>query len=523
MERLKQKTIVLVFCLMISSFGLFLILNYGLISVKAQNIFNTNQNTPSLAIDQQAKSVELEKLSQSQLEDEKNDLSKKRVELEKIIAQKESSLTEIKTKIIALEKNIDSLRNQENQAVSEKDLKIIANTGESENLKKDGKVLDSEKNQENITKQSLQKIIDSTAKEILAEKNKQVTLDLELSKLQGELQAVSENLNRIENAILIKQKAVQQEVEKLRNNFFWNILEYLGYAFLILICFLLFNFLHKKIDQHSKISANFKRTASIILTVLTILISLTVFFYAFLGNLSLIFTFFGFFSAALVVALQDFVSSFVAWMLIRSKNQFSEKDVITVNTPTGPVTGQVIEIGLFRTGVKEKIGGEGADAERFTGRTVYFPNNIVLKHPVSNFNFDNPILWHQTDVHFRYGDNFLQMKSVLEVVMHNYFEMAIKRKYQFLDRSRNIRSKYQPKIYTSLEDTGPKFTIWFPARVSYYREALQYITEEMLIYFYKAGIDIGYPTEGLYKPEITTNFAQISEHQLSGLSHTDGD
>ncbi|MEI7477556.1 MAG: mechanosensitive ion channel domain-containing protein [bacterium] len=75
----------------------------------------------------------------------------------------------------------------------------------------------------------------------------------------------------------------------------------------------------------------------------------------------------------MVVSLQNFVSSFCAYIYLTSTAQFEEGDIIKTGNPMMPVTGEVRRIGFFFTTIRE------VDEELlFTGRISSFPNNLIF-------------------------------------------------------------------------------------------------------------------------------------------------
>ena len=78
-------------------------------------------------------------------------------------------------------------------------------------------------------------------------------------------------------------------------------------------------------------------------------------------------------SAAIVVALQNYVSSFFSYMYIISSRQFEEGDIIRTGNPFMTANGVVRTIGMFFTTIKEVD-----DELMFTGKTISFPNNLIF-------------------------------------------------------------------------------------------------------------------------------------------------
>jgi small-conductance mechanosensitive channel len=90
------------------------------------------------------------------------------------------------------------------------------------------------------------------------------------------------------------------------------------------------------------------------------------------GNTSLA-TGMGFLGAATVVALQNFIASFFTYIYISITNQYDHGDIIKIGDPRMTSIGEVLELGIFSTIIKE------LDHELlFTGRQFTLPNNIFF-------------------------------------------------------------------------------------------------------------------------------------------------
>ena len=232
---------------------------------------------------------------------------------------------------------------------------------------------------------------------------------------------------------------------------------------------------------------------ALIATLLTLLI-------AFIGNLALLITSFGVFSAALVVALQDFVSSFFAWILIGFSRIYRVGDTISITTGKGVVTGVVTTIGLFRTIFKEKIGGLDADKEMMTGKILSFPNNLVLKESLTNFTRDNNVIWHSINLIITFESDHRKARDILENICKQQFQFAMDHEQQYFAGTYNTK-QYKPRVYMNIAGDGPSFTIWFATKVGFFRERLEKYSEAILDAFQKEGIELAYTTNRVILPE----------------------
>ncbi len=232
----------------------------------------------------------------------------------------------------------------------------------------------------------------------------------------------------------------------------------------------------------------------VLTTSIFIISALVTILFAFVGNLTFLITSFGVLSAALVVALQDFVSSFFAWMMIKIKQQYKVGDIIELNSSKGAFTGRVIEIGIFRTTLKEKIGGEDIDKEFYTGKINSFPNNLILKEGVVNHTLDNKILWNAIDITVTFESDYEKAKIILEEIANKQFLYALDHKDTMLDDVFNLKTLYKPKIYMSIGLDGVEFTIWFATRIGQYRDSLEEYSRQIMHKFKAADVHLAYKT-----------------------------
>jgi len=269
---------------------------------------------------------------------------------------------------------------------------------------------------------------------------------------------------------------------------------YSFYFGLILIYFALQQLLNAIVDRFVKAEIA-RDIIKFLITFVIIAATVVTLLIAFVGNLTYLLTGLGVISAALVVALQDFVSSLFAFFWIKLRRIYKISDVIDINTgSTGIVTGVVLDIGIFRTTLKELYGEGELNAERSSGRTVSVPNNVILKAPVVNYTHDNRILWHVMSIIITFESDFEMAKKHIENILKKQFSYALDHKDQLLDDAYNLEYVYAPKVFMSIAGSGPQFDIWFAARYGHYREVRESISGAILHSFRTHGIDLAYTT-----------------------------
>ena len=103
-------------------------------------------------------------------------------------------------------------------------------------------------------------------------------------------------------------------------------------------------------------------------------------------------TFLGLAGAGLTVALKDFIVGFIGWFVLMGKNGIRLGDWVEING----VSGEVVEIGLFRTVLLET--GNWTDAGHPTGRRVTFTNSFAIEGHYFNFSTSGQWLWDELQV-----------------------------------------------------------------------------------------------------------------------------
>jgi small-conductance mechanosensitive channel len=101
---------------------------------------------------------------------------------------------------------------------------------------------------------------------------------------------------------------------------------------------------------------------------------------------------FGLATAALTVALQDFILAFFGWFILIGKKGMRVGDIVEIDG----VGGEVLEIGLMSTTLLET--GTLAEQGHPTGRRVNFMNSFAIKHKYFNFSTAGQWMWDQFDV-----------------------------------------------------------------------------------------------------------------------------
>jgi small-conductance mechanosensitive channel len=278
------------------------------------------------------------------------------------------------------------------------------------------------------------------------------------------------------------------------------VFEILGYFVGIILLYLIFQFIKLRITlviRDEVLKSRFRNWLNLCFVFFTTYVSVLVFS----KHSSTILAISGVLSAALVFALQDFVSSFFAWVFILSKEKYRVGDIIKIAGTHAYIYGKVIKIEIFRTILEERMGdgdyNGNLNKEMVTGRTVSIPNNMVMKGAVMNFTLENKVMWHNYNLIITFDSDFGLTEELLNNILKEVFDTVYFKKH-------HIPISYQPKTAISIADNGVDFSIWFPVTVGKFREILTSISKQVLIKFKENKIKLAFTTITLDNPPSTT-------------------
>jgi len=130
-----------------------------------------------------------------------------------------------------------------------------------------------------------------------------------------------------------------------------------------------------------------------------------------LGPPNQITTILGFATAALTLALKDFILAFLGWFALMGRNGIRIGDWVEIRG----VGGEVIEIGLLKTTLLEM--GNWTSTGHPTGRRVSFVNSFALEGHYFNFSTGGQWLWDELQVSLpASGDPYQLAQQIRETV-----------------------------------------------------------------------------------------------------------
>lgn len=170
-------------------------------------------------------------------------------------------------------------------------------------------------------------------------------------------------------------------------------------------------------------------------------------------------TIISFISAALTLALRDFVYNFFAGIYIKVKKPFSVEHRIEVND----IKGDVVSINALSFELLEV--GTNIHGEQSTGRIVNIPNSVALTSPLKNYEKNFKYIWAELTVRTKMDIDIEETKSILlEIVNSNEVVKRIPKKMEneIEDISLDYRiyyNKLDPIIYCRIVETHVEFYV----------------------------------------------------------------
>ena len=170
------------------------------------------------------------------------------------------------------------------------------------------------------------------------------------------------------------------------------ILQSAAFIILILICMILGHSLVRRLMSHPALDRRQAQTLRMVLDLAVQAAGILLILLVLFGAPHETPTILGLTTAALTIALQDFVLAFFGWFVLMGKRGIRIGDWVEING----VGGEVVEVGLMRTTLLE-IGSLG-DRGFPTGRRISFMNGFAIRGQYFNFSTTGQWMWDEITV-----------------------------------------------------------------------------------------------------------------------------
>lgn len=221
------------------------------------------------------------------------------------------------------------------------------------------------------------------------------------------------------------------------------------------------------IKKDNKTEYHQKRIINFLITMLTILL-LIIIWMPYIKN---ILTFISFISAAMTIALREFIYNLFSGIYIKVRKPFSVEDRIEIDETRGDVINiNMLNFEILEVSEKDHYNGQS------TGIIVTIPNSMIFTKPLKNFNKIFKYIWNEMTIKIPLDENVSEAKRVIYKIVNNneiVNKIPTKMQKQIDNLSPNYRiyyNKYEPIIYTKVEGEVIELTVRYlihPKKVRY--------------------------------------------------------
>jgi small-conductance mechanosensitive channel len=182
---------------------------------------------------------------------------------------------------------------------------------------------------------------------------------------------------------------------------------------LILICMVLGDGLVRRLMSHPGLDRRQLQTFRMILELAVQVVGALLILLVLFGAPHQTPTILGLATAALTIALQDFVLAFFGWFVLVGRRGIRVGDWVEING----VGGEVTEVGLMRTTLLET--GNLADRGYPTGRRITFMNGFAIRGQYFNFSTTGQWMWDEITIAIPPSvDTHATVDRILQAVQH---------------------------------------------------------------------------------------------------------
>lgn len=228
----------------------------------------------------------------------------------------------------------------------------------------------------------------------------------------------------------------------------------------VLVIFYLLKIIGRKIIQ--KLTSGRREFVSnhayqVVLNILEVLILIIIWDEYIKGLMTLI----SVISAAMTIALRDFILNFFCGVYIKFKKPFKVEDRIQI----GDIKGDVMSTSTFSFEILEVSTKE--DNGQSTGIVIHYPNSSIISGPVKNINKGFKYIWDEMIIKIEIDCDLANNKKEIYKIVNSLDtvkNIPRKMKNQIDDVNTTNRvyfNKFDPVIYTKIVDNHVELTLRF--------------------------------------------------------------
>ena len=166
-------------------------------------------------------------------------------------------------------------------------------------------------------------------------------------------------------------------------------------------------------------------------------------------------------SAAMTIALRDFILNFFCGVYIKFKKPFKVEERIQI----GDIKGDVMSISAFSFEILEVSTKE--DNGQSTGIVIHYPNSTIISSPVKNINKGFKYIWDEMTIKIEMDCDLANNKKEIYKIVNSLDtvkNIPRKMKNQIDDVNTTNRvyfNKFDPIIYTKIVDNHVELVLRF--------------------------------------------------------------
>ena len=191
------------------------------------------------------------------------------------------------------------------------------------------------------------------------------------------------------------------------------------------------------------------------------ILEILVFIFLFDDYIKGLMTFISVISAAMTIALRDFILNFFCGIYIKFKKPFKVEDRIQIED----TKGDVMSISVFSFEILEVSTKE--DNGQSTGIVIHYPNSIIVSKPVKNINKGFKYIWDEIVVKISLESDLENDKKEIYKIVNSLDTIkSIPKKMKNLITDVNTTNriyfnKFDPIIYTKIVDDHVELNVRF--------------------------------------------------------------
>lgn len=211
--------------------------------------------------------------------------------------------------------------------------------------------------------------------------------------------------------------------------------------------------------------------------------------------------------AGLAIALQDVVKDMLGWFIIMQNRLFMRGHRITV----GPITGEVVDIGLLRTVLLEIGIPKGNDMQAVlerTGKSLSLPNAKFLIEPLTNHTTTSDFVRAEMRIVVTFESNWRKAQEMCKQIIDEITDEYVQRDHK---QSRyRMQMLYFPhktagnQVYLDIAADGAELTLRFTVPIGERRPITSTIADKLLARIAEEpDINLAYGTKRILAEMIT--------------------